>query len=186
MQLSTILSVTTLLFPVALAAIPSAVSTKTTVTNVTITPPHEYYLKTKVIGADCPDKDGLYVSGYHTGAGTNDIVLTSIEIASVGFLNGTYQQFDYNTSFPWGLEMGDDDNYAAWEFANIDSTDGIGSGEFYFNASGLQWNTDEEGFAGWLACDWWHGLPQLFWSYVFYNYTLPSSCVQIELQPVAI
>lgn len=47
-----------------------------------------------------------------TGAGTNDVVLTTIDVASVGFLNDTNQQFDYNTTFPWGLEMGDDANYA--------------------------------------------------------------------------
>jgi hypothetical protein len=48
----------------------------------------------------------------NTGAGTSDITLGSIDVASIGFLNGSYQQFDYNSSFPWGLEMGGDSNYA--------------------------------------------------------------------------
>ena len=47
-----------------------------------------------------------------SGAGTNDVTLESIDVASIGFLNGTYQQFDYNTTFPWGLQMGGDNNYA--------------------------------------------------------------------------
>ena len=46
------------------------------------------------------------------GAGTSDVTLEGIDVASVGFLNGTYQQFDHNTTFPWGLQMGSDDNYA--------------------------------------------------------------------------
>lgn len=107
-------------------------------TNATVTPPDQYYLKTSVKGTGNHSKEGLYVSGYHTGlssrllltllhhstqrsakdtdltsgAGTNDVTLEGIDVASVGFLNGTYQQFDYNTTFPWGLQMGDDDNYA--------------------------------------------------------------------------
>jgi hypothetical protein len=40
------------------------------------------------------------------------VTLEGIENASIGFLNGTYQQFDYDTPFPWGLNMGGADNYA--------------------------------------------------------------------------
>ena len=47
-----------------------------------------------------------------TGAGTNDVTLQGIVDASVGFLNASYQQFDYGTSFPWGMDVGDDTNYA--------------------------------------------------------------------------
>ena len=46
------------------------------------------------------------------GGGTNDVTLEGIANASIGFLNGTYQQFDYDTTFPWGLLMGGDENYA--------------------------------------------------------------------------
>jgi hypothetical protein len=71
---------------------------------------NEYYLKTCVIHAADDygtNKEGLYVSGYHTGAGLTDVALTSdISIASKGFLNDTYQQFDYNTSFPWYMDLG--------------------------------------------------------------------------------
>lgn len=71
---------------------------------------NEYYLKTCVINATDDygtNKEGLYVASYHTGAGLNDVALISdISGASKGFLNDTYQQFDYNTSFPWYLDLG--------------------------------------------------------------------------------
>ncbi|KAL9072677.1 MAG: hypothetical protein Q9161_003385 [Pseudevernia consocians] len=118
-------------------------------TNGTITPPSHYYLQTRVKGYGNEDKNGLYVSGYHTGAGENDVTLESIDVASVGFLNGTYQQFDYGTDFPWGMVMGLYDYYAEWEFAAINV--GYGSADFFFNETGLQYNQDEDGFAGWLA-----------------------------------
>lgn len=74
-------------------------------TNGTITPPSRYYLQTRVKGPANEDKNGLYVSGYHTGAGMNDATLGSIDVASVGYLNGTNQQFEYDTDFPWGMVM---------------------------------------------------------------------------------
>ena len=95
------------------------------------------------------------------------MTLEGIDVASVGFLNGTHQQFDYDTPFPWGLQMGGDDNYAgtclsihcqgkmadqthaAWEFALINAS--YGDEGFYFNKSGLQWNETEGGFNGWLG-----------------------------------
>jgi len=51
-------------------------------------------------------------SSFKAGAGFNDVTLGPIDVASKGFLNGTYQQFDYGTDFPWGLQMGNDLNYA--------------------------------------------------------------------------
>ena len=36
------------------------------------------------------------------------------------------------------------------------------------------------------ACDWWHGVPQLFWNYLFYNYSIPSSCAEVNLIPVPV
>ena len=95
------------------------------------------------------------------------MTLEGIDVAAVGFLNGTYQQFDYDTTFPWGLQMGFDDDYAgtclyvhckskmtdetnlAWQFALIDTE--YGDEGFYFNTSGLQWNETEGGFNGWLG-----------------------------------
>ena len=70
----------------------------------------EYYLQTCVINGTNDygtDKEGLYVVSYHTGAGLGDAALTSnISVASKGFLNGTYQQFDQNTTFPVAMVLG--------------------------------------------------------------------------------
>ena len=91
------------------------VTTKATTTppsTVTPAPPSRYYLQTRVKGHGNADKDGLYVSGYHTGAGENDVTLESIDVASVGSLNGTNQQFDYGDTFPWGMVMDTYDDYA--------------------------------------------------------------------------
>lgn len=105
----------------ALPPFPTNATTNTTIpspptlnltTNATITPPSRYYLQTRVRGSGNESKSGLYVSGYHTGAGENDATLESIEIASIGYLNGTNQLFDYGEDFPWGMVMDVDDDYA--------------------------------------------------------------------------
>ena len=102
----------------SLLALPSALALATppyptnTTTNGTITPPSRYYLQTRVKGYGNSDKNGLYVSGYHTGAGLNDATLQTIDVATAGYLNGTNQQFDLGTEFPWGMNMVDYDYYA--------------------------------------------------------------------------
>ncbi len=40
-------------------------------------------------------------------------------------------------------------------------------------------------FVNRVACDWWHGVPQLFWQYAYLPETLPRSCAKVELLPVA-
>ncbi len=76
-------------------------STTATVT-VTMTAPapcftpigSEYYLKTQVIEGGNSSKSGLYLEGYHTGAGENDAVLvpnTSDHTLAKGWLDGSYQ-----------------------------------------------------------------------------------------------
>ena len=102
----------------SLLALPSTLALTTppytnTTTNGTITPPSRYYLQTHVKGSGNPDKNGLFVSGYHTGAGENDATLQSIDVAAPGYLNGTNQQFDLGTQgIPWGMNMVDYDYYA--------------------------------------------------------------------------
>lgn len=172
------------------------------------------------------------MSGYHTGAGENDVTLETIDVASIGYLNGTNQQFDYGTSFPWGMvmvlydyEAGKFSPHSAglsegrnpltrmyhirveWNFVAIDG--GYGSAGFFFNETGLQYS-EEAGFTGWLGkhhlfppllsllgrvdllngervvCDWWHGLPQLFWTYFYPPSVFPSTCAQVDLLPVAV
>jgi hypothetical protein len=76
----------------------------------------EYYLETYVtngINDTGTYKGGLFVCGYHTGAGLGDATLCpNSSNASPAFMNGTYQQFDYNTTFPWGMYLAYDAEYA--------------------------------------------------------------------------
>jgi hypothetical protein len=122
----------------------------------------------------------LYVYAYHTGAGFNDAVLTSDEdTASTAFLNGTYTQFDFETPFPWGFNPIPVTNYAQWEPVEINV--GYGAEGFFINSTGLQWS-EQQGFGGWLVCDWYHGAPQLFYIYRYYEPKFPSSCSTVNLQ----
>lgn len=41
-------------------------------------------------------------------------------------------------------------------------------------------------FLGAPACDWWHGVPQLFWRDGNVRVALPGSCARVELVPVEI
>ena len=52
------------------------------------------------------------------GAGLNDVTLQNDTYASIGFLNGTYQQFEFDTDFPWSMSMGGDTNYAGMLFTS--------------------------------------------------------------------
>ncbi|KAE8371936.1 hypothetical protein BDV26DRAFT_286373 [Aspergillus bertholletiae] len=145
--------------------------------------PQHFHLKTT--GSDNSAHNGLYVYGYHTGAGFNDAVLTSdVGTASPGFLNGTNVQFSLDTPFPWGLIMVPQNNYGAWEPVEINV--GYGSGGFSINDESLEWSA-QQGFGGWLVCDWYHNAPQLFYLYKFLEPTIPSSCskVQLAVEPIS-
>ena len=34
-----------------------------------------------------------------------------------------------------------------------------------------------------IVCDWWHGVPQLFWRSDFSYFARPSSCAEVDLMP---
>ena len=42
----------------------------------------------------------------------NDVSLQTIDTASVGFLNNSYQQFDYGDSITWSFQLGGANPYA--------------------------------------------------------------------------
>ncbi|KAI9653455.1 MAG: hypothetical protein M1831_006003 [Alyxoria varia] len=87
-----------------------------------------------------------------------------------------------------------------WQAPTIDAGYGYDYGAFFLDGNdrdALVWNTaDEPGnpsanattdmnaFGGWLACDWWHGVPQLFWKERYYtrSFTLPANCEEIKLR----
>lgn len=142
----------------------------------------EYHLRTQLKG-NHPHKaryDNLWLVASHTGAGLNDAVLYSNKSFAIrGFLNATnmtnpaggffaHQEFDLGNTWPYGLGISDVNFYAAWEPVRINAGEGDGIGAFFINSTGLQWIEQPEypeapsGFGGWLVCDWWHGVPQLF------------------------
>lgn len=48
--------------------------------------------------------DGPTVTHYHLYAGIEDLILTSNKTeASIGFFNGSYQEFDLGSDFPYGM-----------------------------------------------------------------------------------
>jgi len=148
----------------------------------------ESYLQTKVINGTKDvgsKKGGLYVYAYHTGAGLNDAVLSSNKtLASKGHLNGTLWQFDLGGSLIWDTVLVGDDNYAGWEPVQIDAA-AEGTPTFSVNETQLVGSTSYE-FGGWLACDWWHGHPQLFYLVAGYKsyQVIPRSCSTVSLQVV--
>jgi hypothetical protein len=136
-----------------------------------------FHLKTT--DATQEEHNNLYLYGYHTSAGMNDAVLTEdVKTASPAFMNGTSVQFSLDTPFPWGLIMISND-YGAWDEVMINA--GYGENDFSVNATGLQWS-EAIGFGGWLACDWNHNSPQLFYMNRFRKHDLPEECSEVNLQ----
>ena len=60
------ISTLTCIIPCILA-VPATPSSSIASAIATVAPPDQYYLKTCVKGTGNQDKEGLYVSGYHTG-----------------------------------------------------------------------------------------------------------------------
>jgi hypothetical protein len=140
----------------------------------------EYLLHTQLkSGSEHKNQfDNLWLVASHTGAGLNDAVLYANKSYAIkGFENATNitqsngepyfnQLFDLGGQFPYDLYVQDVNFYAAWEPVRIDA--GSGTGGWFMNSSGLQLSTapgspaNYNQFGGWLVCDWWHGVPQLF------------------------
>ncbi|KAI5257500.1 hypothetical protein E4T42_01074 [Aureobasidium subglaciale] len=161
----------------------------------------EYQLQSQLKPGQADKKrfDNLWLVASHTGAGLNDAVLYTNKSSGIkGFANDTNitqsngkpyfnQLFDLGGAFPYDLYIADVNFYAAWEPVRINA--GTGAGGFFFNSSGLQWDESpgskvgQNSFGGWLVCDWWHGVPQLFSKWSYYHLENPSSCADINLIP---
>ncbi|BCR87189.1 uncharacterized protein ACHE_31176A [Aspergillus chevalieri] len=140
----------------------------------------KFHLKTTA--SDASAHNNLYVYAYHTGAGLNDAVLSAnADDASKAFVNGTNVQFDLGTPFPWGVNMVGATNYGAWQPVQINT--GYGTSGFELDNAHLKWS-EQNGFGGWLVCDWVHNAPQLFYLYEPIKADVPSSCSKVELQAV--
>lgn len=87
-----------------------------------------------------------------------------------------------------------DTPYSGWQPVRLDAGTGSsvarGEGEgFFINSTGLQWNSapggepESDSYGGWILCDWWHSVPQLFFRVAYYETLLPNSCADVYLRP---
>ena len=152
--------------------------------------------------------DGLWLFAYHTGAGTNDAVMSSnsshastmslnpINVTAVD--NGALYTLDVGLNtpdIPWGVWPATTEFYAAWQPVQINA--GTRSNEynaFYTTEEGLQWTTSRkqaniDTFAGWLVCEWWHpdaddrsqSAKQLFYRLNGYGKPDLATCADVNL-----
>lgn len=140
--------------------------------------PPAFYLRTCLSptnttgnGTTPPDysKDGLYIDSYHTGAGLSDATLSSDKsIAAEANLTNGCLLLNFRTTFPWGMYIDGDTNYAgksdwchvelvrtllteskitAWDPVQIDT--GKRTCDFVLTDGKLIW--DNPGFYGWFG-----------------------------------
>ncbi|KAK8165475.1 hypothetical protein IWX90DRAFT_485041 [Phyllosticta citrichinensis] len=149
----------------------------------------EFRLQTRLVDQNDTTKSaysGLYLTTYHTGAGLSDVVFVANETRGAkAFLNesvpdtapGGQLEFDFGNDFPWGLRLGYEP-YSKWSSVIVQA--GLGDQGFVYGDQGLVYNLTQ--FAGWMVCDWWHNVPQLFWLLdVVGPYEIPSSCAEVLL-----
>ncbi|OKL62209.1 hypothetical protein UA08_02454 [Talaromyces atroroseus] len=143
----------------------------------------EFYIKTT--GSSLSSHNDLFLEAYHTGAGLADAVLSTDNInAGHFYLNDTELRMDVgDVDYAYGFELAADSGYAAWQFVTINVQ--TAQSGFSVESNGtVAFNGTE--FGGWLACDWWHGAPQLFWKIEFDSVDIPSSCSSVTLVTQAI
>ena len=152
--------------------------------------PTNFKLKTTVIDGKNDtgsNKGNLWVYSYHTGAGLGDAALSSNKTwGDVGHINASNSALLFSIGeYEWPMAL-DYEPYAAWSSVEISvATNEVSTG-FFINSTGLHNNYSST--AGWLACDWWHGTPQLFWTNGEINTPtgqFPTSCSTVKLDVVA-
>ncbi|KAK5121537.1 hypothetical protein LTR85_005370 [Meristemomyces frigidus] len=149
--------------------------------------------------------DNLWLVGHHSGAGQSDAVFepTRTNVTDAGYLTPANQttasgealynqMFNLGNPFPWQLEMMyNTAPYGAWEPVRIQAG-GLDKGDeaegwVFLNSTGLQYSGSGSGFNGWLVCEWWLQMPQLFYRVGagLYNESAPtpSSCADVYLMP---
>ncbi|KAF7502973.1 hypothetical protein GJ744_004760 [Endocarpon pusillum] len=146
--------------------------------------PTAYYLQTRTLDTSS-NKNSLFATASETSFGINDMILTSnITNASQGYFNDTHQYFNLDPAHTWGLNLGLDADHDAWEPVTIRFGQGTSGFRIGFNT--LEWSGRDEGNGGWMACDWIHGVPQLFWRYAYFAYPIPCSCADVTMELVPI
>ncbi|KAF2149290.1 hypothetical protein K461DRAFT_323809 [Myriangium duriaei CBS 260.36] len=145
--------------------------------------------------------NGLELVGYHSGAGLNDAVFLPAGKGNRAFFNVTdpvvkqpngepYYNliFDLGSSFPYAPQILNVDFYAEWLPVAINAGNQTANGAaWYTDDNGLEFTSSptepkSNSFGGWLVCDWFRGVPQLFSKLSYYNSTNPSSCADINLR----
>ncbi|MCJ1462485.1 hypothetical protein MMC07_001087 [Pseudocyphellaria aurata] len=110
------------------------------------------------------------------GAGTNDAVLAGKDVAISGYVNDSSVQFNLGTEFPWYLEL-DFEDYTEWNSVQVSV--GPPTGGFAIKDNKLVYKGELQ-FKGWLACDWSHGVTQLFWKTGTFNKET-ANCASVDL-----
>jgi len=140
----------------------------------------EFYLKTKLISG-ATKFDGLYTYSYHTGAGLGDATLISDKsVATKNWFNDTSLNAQVSgNDYVWGWQPIVAD-YVAWNPVQINS---LGPGQVdFFVLNGSRLTAPSMGAPSWLACDWSHGVPQLYYySSEYYGTPPTSNCAQVDL-----
>ncbi|EPS38248.1 hypothetical protein H072_8105 [Dactylellina haptotyla CBS 200.50] len=151
--------------------------------------------------------DGLWASLYHTGAATADVYFQNDRSkAFSAFLNHTQFQWAYTgvPNIPYALNL-QYQTYSAW--GPLEVTPGYGEDYygkgFKFGKGNSIVDTFEE-WTGWLGnytlssvyllwqlliretknllvCDWWHQVPQLFWTQVGFDLEVIPTCAKVNL-----
>lgn len=94
--------------------------------------------------------------------------------------------FDFGGTFPWAPQIQNVDFYAEWLPININAGNTTQEGVWFFNSTGVHITSSpadpsQNGYGGWMVCDWYRGVPQLFVKIAYYNITNPSSCADVML-----
>ncbi|MCJ1467053.1 hypothetical protein MMC07_005675 [Pseudocyphellaria aurata] len=138
--------------------------------------------KTRVHPGQDTSKNGLYLSCYRIGAAFYDVVFGKEPAVGVkGFINNGTLQFDLGTDFPLYLRLGSINPYDEW--FSVWMVPGSPTEGFAIKDRKLVCNGSAFGdwFNGWLVCDWYHDMPQLFWKATWSQNVTTSNCASVDL-----
>ncbi|KAE8454211.1 hypothetical protein EG329_005136 [Mollisiaceae sp. DMI_Dod_QoI] len=157
----------------------------------------QFFLKTAPLPGEPPSSfTNLYLR--HHGSGIDSIVLTTSPPKFIKAHLLDKRIFFTSASHPgreWGLTLRTDGGQrAGWEKVEIvedGGSDGLvfskgtaGEGDGKGEEEVLEFEEEVEGekvWKGWMACDWNHGYPQLFWVTDMLKSELPPFCQRVRI-----
>ncbi|KAJ5604907.1 hypothetical protein N7510_010061 [Penicillium lagena] len=143
--------------------------------------PMEKVFNLKTFDATDPKFNNLYLSTYHVSPTISDAVLQGTKEAQMFHYNNGTVVMDVKSPLKWELEL-ITVNEAEWNPVQVNVNAGAGGKGFSVPKTGLEGAKSQE-FGGWLACDWYHGVPQLFFLAKEYKADIPSTCSKVQLKP---